>query len=516
MIVPPRYGRALVFVGLTLFCAVAFALLFSFDATGGETIIVDIEGNGNFTSIQDAIESASDDDTIWIMEGEYRENVIVNKPLLIRGERSEGIILNGSGVGNVVMIAPGGNGSRVEDLTVTGSNLTQSGRSGILVQAPCTIDDVNIRNTRNGVLVQMDPMFKEPKVEDYLVTISDCSLWENEWGVNLQSGSYCRVSRNDINNNHYGIQLYQTQRNVIHANTLEGNYLGMRVLLSENNSIQSNRCSYSETDGIGLWDSHNNTLKYNKLYFNNGSGLHIAFSINNSISSTNCLENNGSALEIENCTTIELSGGSQIYNQRYGLWIRNSSNIFLFGLTLLNCEAGVVLENSTNVTMIYSSFEMNEEAGVWIRNASFVIIRESEISYNSVGVRVENGSGNVSIHNTTIVDNKEYGLFEDGTSLDPVNATLNYWGADSGPLHTTSNPRGKGDSITGQVLFDPWLDGEGNVHDQEDVPTIEGSEGSDDDEWENAGIGTVVALTVILLILLAFLGTLIVTILKAS
>ena len=516
MLIPARRKRVLLVMGLFILAVSAFALLTSEGASGEETIIVDIEGNGNFTSIQDAIESASDDDTILIMEGEYHENVVVNKPLIIRGERPEDVILNGSGVGNVVRIAPGGNGSRVEDLTITGSNLDQSGSSGILVQAPCTIDDVNIHTTRNGILVQLNSMFREPKDEDNLVSISNCFIWENQWGVNLQSGSFSMVSRNDINNNHYGIQLYQTRRNVVHANTLEGNYLGMRVLLSENNSIQSNRCSYSETNGIGLSNSHNNTLKYNKLYFNNGSGLHIVFSINNSIYATTYLENNGSAIEIENCTTIELSEGSQLYNQRYGLWIRNSSNIVLYGLTLRNCEAGVVLENSTNVTMVNSEFGKNEEAGVWLRNASSVIIKGSEISFNTFGIRVANGSGNVSLHNNTIVDNTEYGLYEDATSLDPVNATLNYWGADSGPRHPASNPRGNGDHISGQVLFDPWLDEEGNVHYLEDGPNVGGSDGSDDDEWENAGIGTVLALTAILVILLAFLGTLIVTILKAS
>jgi hypothetical protein len=37
-----------------------------------------------------------------------------------------------------------------------------------------------------------------------------------------------------------------------------------------------------------------------------------------------------------------------------------------------------------------------------------------------------------------------------------IDATLNYWGHESGPYHESSNPLGQGNSVSNNVVFDPW------------------------------------------------------------
>ena len=50
---------------------------------------------GNYSYIQDAIDNASNGDTIFVYNGTYRENIIVNKTLNIFGENKETTIISG-------------------------------------------------------------------------------------------------------------------------------------------------------------------------------------------------------------------------------------------------------------------------------------------------------------------------------------------------------------------------------------------------------------------------------------
>ena len=53
--------------------------------TSMDTITVDDEGDGDYTSIQDAIDDANPGDTIKVYSGTYIENVVVDKQLAIMG-----------------------------------------------------------------------------------------------------------------------------------------------------------------------------------------------------------------------------------------------------------------------------------------------------------------------------------------------------------------------------------------------------------------------------------------------
>ena len=52
----------------------------------GNTLYVGGSGSGNYSSIQDAIDNASSNDTIFVYSGTYLENIFVNDTLNIIGE----------------------------------------------------------------------------------------------------------------------------------------------------------------------------------------------------------------------------------------------------------------------------------------------------------------------------------------------------------------------------------------------------------------------------------------------
>lgn len=74
--------------------------------TKPNTIIVDINGGGNFTSIQTAINNASTNDTIKVWPGTYEEQININKNILLEGSGYENTIIT-SGNNPTLIISMG-------------------------------------------------------------------------------------------------------------------------------------------------------------------------------------------------------------------------------------------------------------------------------------------------------------------------------------------------------------------------------------------------------------------------
>ena len=84
-------------------CLFAVFFILSAEECSGETWYVDDSGGGDFTKIQEAIDEANDGDLIRVWEGEYYENVIVNKTVSLIGNGSADTIIDGGGSGDVVI-----------------------------------------------------------------------------------------------------------------------------------------------------------------------------------------------------------------------------------------------------------------------------------------------------------------------------------------------------------------------------------------------------------------------------
>jgi pectin methylesterase-like acyl-CoA thioesterase len=67
------------------------------EETIGNTLYVGGSGFGNYTKIQDAIDNASEGDTIFVHNGIYNENITIIKTINLIGEDKNTTIINGSG-----------------------------------------------------------------------------------------------------------------------------------------------------------------------------------------------------------------------------------------------------------------------------------------------------------------------------------------------------------------------------------------------------------------------------------
>ena len=72
--------------------------------SNGETLYVGGSGPGNYTKLQDAIDNASDGDTVFVYNGTYYENIVVNKTIDLIGVDKNTAIIIGDNDYNVIEI----------------------------------------------------------------------------------------------------------------------------------------------------------------------------------------------------------------------------------------------------------------------------------------------------------------------------------------------------------------------------------------------------------------------------
>ncbi|TAK57761.1 MAG: hypothetical protein EPO24_09515 [Bacteroidetes bacterium] len=103
---------------------IIFILLALTNICFSNTIIVDINGAGQFTSINAAIQAATANDTVKVWPGTYSEQVTLNKNLTLMGSGYENTIINGSYSPTVSMSSGKLQWLMISSLAGTGINLS--------------------------------------------------------------------------------------------------------------------------------------------------------------------------------------------------------------------------------------------------------------------------------------------------------------------------------------------------------------------------------------------------------
>ena len=218
------------------------SLIFFFNLTtckaDGNTIYVDDDIGKNFTSIQEAIDFVSDGDTIFVFDGIYFENIVINKMIILKGENKNDTIINGNLSGNTVHII-------ADNVTVTNFSILNSG-----------------------------------------------NIFPNA-GINLSSNNNI-INGNILKNNFYGITIYNVKSNIIFDNIISNNdHCGIYLSGSINNIIFNNTIKFHQFNGIGMYNStNNNVIMENNLINNDFCGINLRISSDNNITMNLFKDNN--------------------------------------------------------------------------------------------------------------------------------------------------------------------------------------------------------------------------------
>jgi len=291
------------------------------------TWVVDDEGDGDFTSIQEAIDndSVQDDDTIEVYSGTYIENVVVDKSINLVGKEEEYLpngndtgkpVINGSGGTNVVYIIV--NGVTISNFNITNAvgNLTDYGvgikvisdYNKILMNEIRNNEQLGIYSNNNYENNISFNTISDNVIGIYCREISGSKIYNNsisgnEVGVLLEGGDDIDVRKNIINNcksltistEGTGIVLICVTGVIVIENRLNHNELGIACsgntgtfassIVIVQNIFSHNDLGFMSEFCLAL------SLVFNDFLYNNLSiQLYMNFLIN--IDSNNLISNN--------------------------------------------------------------------------------------------------------------------------------------------------------------------------------------------------------------------------------
>jgi parallel beta-helix repeat protein len=222
-------------------------------------IIVDINGKGDYFSIQDAINNAQKGSKIYITKGEYREILDIRKQIELIGEDKDLTLINPFSKTNKFAIHIGAENVKIKDLSIKnrGPGLYSS---AIRITASNTeIYDCNIIDTPVGIAIW---------TSDNIIENCYFKGCKDE-GIALIGTSYSDCINNEITNcifekNCDGIELQYSSRNIIdNCEFYDNTHSGIDAIASSNNENIITNCEIYNNDvyGIYLASSSHNQIK---------------------------------------------------------------------------------------------------------------------------------------------------------------------------------------------------------------------------------------------------------------
>jgi len=232
------------------------------------TWTVDDDAPADFSLIQEAINAASPGDAIYVKEGIYYENVIVNKAVSLIGENKLTTTIDGNITGTVVAVT-------ADNVAISGFTIRNGG--DIYVGISLSSNGNNITN----------------------------NIMSNNWcGISLEHYSaYNVIADNSIMNNLNGIAGELWSDTTIINNVLKDNLLGINTNYCDRNTIAFNNITNHWSQGIMIQFSSYNTIVGNYITDNNlggfqEGGIYIGYSSYNKFFHNNIIANRVKQVEV--------------------------------------------------------------------------------------------------------------------------------------------------------------------------------------------------------------------------
>jgi parallel beta-helix repeat protein len=224
-------------------------------------ITVNSDGSGDFVSIQDALNASHENDIIFVFEGIYFENLLIDKPVYLIGMDPENTIIDGNTTSDVIDIIA--NHVIIQNLTIQNSGL-QGKITEFNAGVSCNSNSNQIvncilRNNTVGILVHL---------QQYN-TIEANQFYDNIYGIYTTECMYNTIANNSFhNNNKYGVYLYSTSNlNYVMDNVFFNNTNGLRVKGNDNLVVRN--VFQGNTGGLYICCGAFGNMVYHNSFINN-------------------------------------------------------------------------------------------------------------------------------------------------------------------------------------------------------------------------------------------------------
>lgn len=346
---------------LTMVICILVFVASSVILTQGETLTVC--KTCKYQKIQEAIEDSSSGDVISIDEGTYRENIRIDKSLVLRGK--EHVTIKGTRKGYPIMIL---GGSEVK-VNVAGIKITEAGGG----------DCYNLEEDLcpHGILVR-----GEAKVELENLEVEEVDTGVS--GIEVTDSAQVAIKNSKISGNLYGLSvennsIVKVDNAVIKENIAEG------ILVDDSSSIQISDSTI--TGGMGGIMTHSSS----KMIFK-GSRVTDTFS----------------GIAVSDYSQAILRD-SNITDNMSGLDFQSYAKGEVENCNLEDNTGGITVQGHSEVTVNKTRINGNMR-GVVLSDTTKTVLKSSLITNNTVGIgAIEGFAGDVSGYGNEIYGN-EYNL----------------------------------------------------------------------------------------------------------
>ena len=286
----------------------------------------------DYPTIQEAINHATDGDTIFVYNETYYEHVVIDKSLSLVGEDRHSTIIDGGGTGSVISVTA--NNVNINGFTIQNSGSTSSDSGIYVISSGNNISRNTITNNKNGIYLYYSNSN----------TVSDNNIYSNNW---------------------YGIYLYYSNSNTVSDNNIYSNYNDGIYLYYSNSNTVSDNSAYSNNNGIYLYCSSSNVIFDNNVS-NNDCGIWISQLSNSNVISGNNLPSNKNGIYLYYSNNNVISGNDAYSNKDYGIYLQYSgNNIITNNNAYSNNLYGIYLYYSSNDNTIHHNNFINNIDQVW-------------------------------------------------------------------------------------------------------------------------------------------------------
>ncbi len=383
----------------------------NFDSKGS-ILYVGGTGTGNYTTIQSAIDYASSGDTVFVYNGTYFENIMVNKSVFLIGQNKSNTIIWGNVTANGCTFKVTKSGFIISNFTLTHTLLSVTKRDS---------DDnfaINIFNLHERYGFYEGIVIDESANS---ILFSNCILKNYSWnhGAGLWVYSnYNHFSQCTFNNN----PLYFCD-NSLGKNTIENcMFLNESSLIMEKSPLNTICNNTFKSGGLGITgltkhhfeqEIQNNSIN-NKpivhlknetnLVINNLSlGQLILFNSSNISLSNISLNQTIVGLSISYCNNITVNS-CQLNNNLYGAMFYYDDTIDVFDNLVFSCETGI--SSYSSITHFYENIISNNDYGLDIISST-ALIHENTITLSDYVAIVFAFSEGSNLYHNQIYDNGE-------------------------------------------------------------------------------------------------------------
>ena len=325
-------GVMLLFLGMTISSSTGFNLekQSTIATLGGNTLYVGGSGPNNYTKIQDAVDNASDGDTVFVYNGTYYEYIQIYSSIDLIGEDTNTTIIDGY-ASRVYVYADG--------VKISGFSITNG----------------------NGIGVASNNTY-----------ISDNYFSGDKDKNAIEIGR----KRNPKNNN-------TVVNNTITTQCID--VIGSFNIFSYNTVINPHIGVWFRTDGLYFPDYNNtiafNTIVYNEEYNETGyTGIMVYGNSNSSIYGNfiSILAPNGlfalrtAGLWLNVCYDMNVYQNT-ISNFDYGIWGAGVYNATIYENNIMNCTYGIIFEEEPEPPMS-RTFAIDDKPNYVRRNNFFRVL----------------------------------------------------------------------------------------------------------------------------------------------